>query len=335
MVANDGLECDQTIRVGFLLIDGFGMMGTTAAIDPLYMANQVTGQNLYDWIPITADGDPTPASNGLILMPAASIDEIDTLPYVFVCASYGCETFEDKRVFSWLRQLHRHGATIGSLALGSYVLARAGLLKDHRCTIHWQTQAAFGEDFPALDVTSRLFEVDRRIMTSAGGSATFDMMLHLIAQHHGQDLAVAVAEQMIHPLPDAADPQQRMPLTQRLRISHPKLIHVIELMEANLEEPLRREDLAERVGLSTRQVERLFETYLGRTPARYYLELRLKRAHLLLCQTSLPVLDVSIACGFISASHFSKSYRDFFGHSPRDERAPQNQRVPTPNAINS
>ena len=319
--------------LGFLLTEGYGLMGTSSAIDPFHMANQVTAQRLYDWEIITADGAPTPASNGLTLVPSASLQDIAFLPYVFVSASYGCETIEDRQMFAWLRQLYRHGATIGALALGSYVLARAGLLKDHRCTIHWQTRAAFSEDFPALQVTSRLFEVDRRIMTSAGGGATFDMMLHLIAEHHGQDLAMAVAEQLIHPMPDAVHAHQRMPLTQRLGISHPKLIGIVELMEANLEEPLKREDLADRVGLSTRQVERLFETYLGRPPARYYLELRLKRAHLLLCQTSLPILDVSVACGFVSASHFSKSYRDFFGHSPRHERAPRAARAPTPDAV--
>jgi transcriptional regulator GlxA family with amidase domain len=91
-------------------------------------------------------------------------------------------------------------------------------------------------------------------------------------------------------------------------------------MEEHLEEPLPRSDLARRTGLSTRQLERLFRKYLGRTPTRYYQELRLYRARTLLTQTSLSVLDVALACGFVSASHFSKCYREFFRCTPREER---------------
>ena len=101
---------------------------------------------------------------------------------------------------------------------------------------------------------------------------------------------------------------------------HPKLLAVIDLMENNLEEPLGRADLAASAGLSTRQLERLFRKYLNRSPARYYLELRLNRARLLLLQTNMSVIDVALACGFVSASHFSKCYRDYFGRTPRKER---------------
>ena len=143
---------------------------------------------------------------------------------------------------------------------------------------------------------------------------------HRIHRTRKQNRSRQVAEQFIHERIRDTHDRQRMSLRSRLGISHPKLLKVLELMEEHLEEPLPRSDLARRTGLSTRQLERLFRKYLGRTPTRYYQELRLYRARTLLTQTSLSVLDVALACGFVSASHFSKCYRDFFGVPPRDER---------------
>jgi transcriptional regulator GlxA family with amidase domain len=170
-------------------------------------------------------------------------------------------------------------------------------------------------------VTSELFEVDRNRFTCSGGTAALDMMLNMIALQHGQALATAVSEQIIHERIRDRHDHQRMALTARLGIRHPKLIAVVKTMEQNLEEPLDRAELARAAGLSSRQLERLFRKYLSRSPARYYLELRLNRARLLLLQTNLSVIDVALACGFVSASHFSKAYRDFFGKTPRKERA--------------
>jgi transcriptional regulator GlxA family with amidase domain len=194
------------------------------------------------------------------------------------------------------------------------------LLDGFRCTVHWENLDAFREDFPDLDVTGELFEIDGPRLTCSGGTASLDMMLSLIAQSHGRDLAAQVAEQFIHERIRDTHDHQRMSLQGRLGISHPKLLQVITMMEAHLEEPLARAELARRAGLSTRQLERLFRRYLGRTPTRYYLELRLHRARALLTQTAMSILNVALACGFVSASHFSKCYREFFHKMPREER---------------
>jgi len=223
-------------------------------------------------------------------------------------------------VFSWLRRLDRKGINIGALCTGSHVLARAGLLEGYRCTIHWENITGFIEEFPGIEITNELFEIDRNRFTCSGGTAALDMMLNLIGRQHGHELAAAVSEQFIHERIRDEHDHQRMALTARLGVRHPKLIQVIKLMEQHLEEPLDRAALAQRVRLSTRQLERLFGKYLGRSPARYYLELRLNRARLLLLQTNMSVIDVALACGFVSASHFSKCYRDFFGKTPRKER---------------
>ena len=298
------------------------MLSFTASVEPLRSANRMSGQELYEWEIFSIDGDPVPSSSGIALMPDRSIEEVEDYPVIIVSAGIDPQSYDNRRAFSWLRHMARHGSRIGGTSGGAYILAKAGLLNGYRCTIHWEYLTGFAEEFPELDVTTKLFEIDRDRFTSAGSGATLDMMLYLISQQHGHDLSVAVAEQFSYMASNDPEAPQRMPVRQRLRISHPKLIAVIEQMEANLEDPIDRDDLAKSVGLSVRQVERLFIKYLKTTPAKYYMELRLKRARLLLSQTSMSILDVSVACGFVSASHFSKCYREMFNHPPRQERAP-------------
>ncbi len=305
---------------GFYLIPKFSMLTFTSAIEPLRCANRLAGQDLYAWRLFSEQGGPVAASNNIELLTEGDMDEPGRLDHLIVVAGLNVEKYEDKRLFAWLRRLDRTGCRVGALSTGSYILARAGLLDGYRCTIHWENLAGFQEVFSHLDITGELYEIDRNRMTCSGGTAALDMMLSIIAVEHGRDLATQVAEQFIHErIRDQRD-QQRMGLRSRLGISHPKLLQVIALMEENLEEPVPRAELARRAGMSTRQLERLFRKYLSRTPTRYYLELRLYRARTLLAQTSMSVLDVALACGFVSASHFSKCYREFFNRTPREER---------------
>lgn len=297
------------------------MMALTNALEPLRAANRLASTPCYDWLLITPDGDAGRASNGVALTPTVAPAAAGALDMIAVVASVDALRAASRPLLGWLRHQARHGATVGAVSTGTTLLAEAGLLTDRRCTIHWEHLDGFRERYPEIEVTQRHYEVDGPVFSAAGGAAAFDLMLHFVARDRGQDVAAAVAEQFIHPMPvEGAEATQRLPLSRRLRISHPKLAAAIEHMQANLEEPVGRDEIADAVGLSTRQVERLFMRYLGRSPARYYMELRLKRAHDLLCQTALPVVDVSVACGFVSASHFSKCYREAYGHPPRAER---------------
>ncbi len=193
------------------------------------------------------------------------------------------------------------------------MLAEAGLLDGYKCTIHWENLPGFTEAFPELEATGGLFEIDRDRFTSAGGTTAIDMMLTLIASQHGPDLAAQVAEAILHSPIRHHSENQRMSLPARIGARHPKLVSIIEKMEGCLEDPLSPSVLAKQAGLSTRQLERLFRRYLDRSPKRYYLELRLKKARSLLLQTDLSVINVALACGFSSPSHFSKCYRSFYG----------------------
>ena len=315
---------------GFLLVPKFAMMAFTSAVEPLRAANLLSGKELYDWRVITRDGQPLPSSNRIRLMPDASIETVaetlnpggpgGRLASVVVCGGMDGQLYQDQAVFAWLRRLARQGARVGALSDGSYILARAGLLDGYRCTIHWSCLPGFTETFPEIEASSEIYCIDRNRFTASGGTASLDLMLHMIEVDHGRDLAVAVAEQFLHERIRSDRDRQRMPLRLRLGLSHPKILEAVGLMEEHLEEPLSCVELSERSGLSTRQMERLFRKYLKRTPQRYYLELRLERAQRLLTQSSLPVMEVALACGFVSPSHFAKCYREQYNQVPKSTR---------------
>jgi transcriptional regulator GlxA family with amidase domain len=312
---------DRPTRFCFLLVPGFALLPFSATIEPLRLANWRRGRTLYDWTLVSADGAPVHASNGTVVQPDRAMREVAaTDTAVVVAGGPDAHAFDDRVTFGWLRTLARTGARIGAVGLGSYVLARAGLLGGRRCTIHWANLPSFREAFPDLDVTDELFEIDGPVFTCSGGTGVLDAMLYLVAHDHGLALARAVAEELVHERIRDPHETQRMALRIRLGISHPKLLQIVEIMEANTEQPLSRADLADQVGLTPRQMERLFSKYLGKTPTLYYRQIRLERARALLAQTTMSVTDVAVACGFVSASHFSKIYREQYDHSPKHER---------------
>lgn len=318
---SDTTELPQ--RFGFLLIPQFSLICFASAVEALRSANRMSGRALYEWELLSPAGDVVEASAGFRLGPCREIANIDHIPNVAICGGLRTHQFDDKRTTNWLRRVARQGANVGAISTGSHVLARAGLLDGYRCTIHWEDLAGFRESYPDLDLSDEIFEIDRTRFTCSGGTASMDMMLNVIEMQHGRELAAKVAEQFMHERIRDRHDHQRMDLRARLGVAHPKLLAVVARMEETLEMPLSRAELANNVGLSTRQLERLFRKYLRRTPTRFYLELRLERARLLLRQTSMSVLDVALACGFVSASHFSKCYREHFGRRPGEERRPQ------------
>ena len=310
----------------FLLVPNFSMMAFVSALEALRIANRMARQTLYSWQVVAKQAGTVRASNGCLVTADQSLADVHIggpgrdQPTIILCSGLGAERIVDRELFAWLRRADRSGAVVGALCTGAHLLAKAGLLHKHRCTIHWENLPGFMEEFPEVDVSADLFEVDGKRLTCSGGTAALDLMLHLIARDHGQELAVKVSEQCLLDRIRQPHDHQRMPYRIRLGIHHPKLIGAIEMMESNVEEPLDQEMLARYVGLSRRQLERLFRKHLGRTPAQYYLELRLERARHLLYQTSMPVMNVAFACGFVSASHFSTCYRQMYGKTPRAER---------------
>ena len=307
-------------HVGYFILPNFTMMAFTSAIEPLRLANQVTERKLYEWSLFSADGLPVRASNGVEVSVDDMFHHARDLSAAILCAGNGVQSLDHRDVISALRRLSSFGTSLGAVCTGTYVLAKAGLLDGYQSTIHWENQAALVAEFPELDVTSELFEIDRNRFTCAGGTAAADMMLSIIGRDHGAALAAAVTDQLIHHRIREASERQRMDLRTRLGVAHPRLLAVVARMEETIETPLSCSRLASEAGVSPRQLERLFAKYLGHSPTRHYLTVRLDRARFLLQQTSQPILSVAMACGFVSASHFSKSYNEHFGHTPSTER---------------
>ena len=225
----------------------------------------------------SVDGERVAASNGILIDVNGPLEAIDDRATIVVCGGVDIHKHIDKRLINWLRKADRRGVDIGGLCTASHLLADAGLLNDYKCTIHWENLPGFSEEFPDIEVSGGLYEIDRDRFSSAGGTSPIDMMLAMIAGQHGPDLASDVAEQVLHSPIRHHSEHQRMSLPARIGARHPKLVGIIEQMEQNLEEPLSPSILAKEAGLSTRQLERLFRRYLDRSPKRYYLELRLKK----------------------------------------------------------
>lgn len=310
----------MTRVVGFLLLPGFSLMSYASAVEPLRAANTLTGRDLYAWQHVGIEGDLVAASNGARLALDDRVGTTAAFDLVLVCAAGNPGEFDHAGTLRWLRQVAARGIPVAGISGGPMILARAGLLQGYRCTVHWEHIPAMGETWPELDLHNSLFEIDRNRLTCAGGTAALDMMCTVIAADHGQALANAVSEWLLQSQPRHGRSHQRLGLRDRYGVSHPRLLQALEIMESAVEEPLAFPALAAQVGLSKRQLERLAREHLGTTVRDLYLGIRLQRARVLLRQTSMPVLDVGVACGFSSASHFSRQYRHRYGHSPRAER---------------
>lgn len=239
---------------------------------------------------------------------------------MMICSGVNVQKFTTKKLLGWVRREARKGIPVAGLCTAAYTLAKAGLLDDKRATIHWENHDSFSEEFPEVELTKSVFVVDGNRLTTAGGTSSLDLMLKLIAKDLGEDLANAVADQLIYSSIRTDQDTQRLSVPTRIGVRHPKLSQVIQIMEGNIEEPISPSILAKDVGMSTRQLERLFRRYLNRSPKRYYMELRLQKARNLLMQTDMSVINVALACGFASPSHFSKCYRAHYDTTPYRER---------------
>ena len=313
----------------FLLVPEFSMIAFAAAIEPLRIANRMARRDLFTWR-LASDGkNPIACSNGCVVTPHMDLEDLPRDSSVVVCAGMNLRDAVTRAVLTWVRKQSRLGVGMGAVCTGAHVLAKAGLLEGKRCTIHWENQAAFAEEFPETELSNLLYCIEDGVFTCAGGTAAADMMLQLIAEEHGSDLASLVADSMIHTQVRRETDEQRLSVPARIGVRHPKLVNIIQTMEQNTEEPISPSELAKGVAMSTRQLERLFRRYLNRSPKRYYMELRLEKARNLLLQTDMSVINVALACGFTSPSHFSKCYRNHFNRTPYRERGTPSERKVT------
>lgn len=310
----------QPKRYVFVLLDKFSMLSFASAVECLRISNRMAGRELYTWTLISETGENVTCSAGTSFSVDGELGDMQRDDIILVCAGVSVQEATSKKLLAWLRREARKGLMIGGLCTASYVLAKAGLLDGKRATIHWENIDSFSEEFDEVTLTKSVFVIDNNRLSTAGGTSSIDLMLKLLANDHGEDLANAVADQLIYSSIRTDQDTQRLSIPTRIGVRHPKLSMVIQMMEANIEEPISPSVLAQDVGMSTRQLERLFRRYLNRSPKRYYMELRLQKARNLLMQTDMSVINVALACGFASPSHFSKCYRAHYDTTPYRER---------------
>lgn len=320
------IDCRPRLFV-FYLVPDFTMLALTSAIEVLRLANAAVGETAYSWRLVSRDGARVTASCGLGLDVDGSVAaerrrlaDAERPFMAVICGGLHIEDHVDKAAEAWLRECRQRAVLVAGLCNGAHILARAGLLADRRCTIHWENYPGFAERFRGTAVSMALYDADRGVHTCAGGTAAIDMMLAIVRQDRGEAAVNGVCERALIDRVRPPTDRQRLPFARRLGIINPVVASLVKTMEDNLNEPLAMEQLAQAVKLSRRQVERLFQSEMGCSPARYYMKLRLERARLLLLQTTIPVVEVAVATGFVSASHFAKCYREFYDCSPQATR---------------
>jgi transcriptional regulator GlxA family with amidase domain len=304
-----------------LVLPGASLQALGTVSEVLAAANEALGDDVHASAVVTPDGAPVRTAGGLVVRAQHALTDAPPAQAVHVFA-------EPPRtgapaLHAWLRERAAGGAVLSGLGGGVLELAAAGLLDGHRATLDAAHIAPVAAAHPTVVVSGQLYEIDRARLTCGGGSAVLDLFIAWLGQRHGDKLVQALLAQFA--LERLRGPDERPRGAAAARSGSSRLAEAVSLMEANLAEPLPTEDIARLVGVSRRQLERLFKQHLDALPSRYYAELRLARARRLLQQSNQSILQVGLACGFTSGSHFSSAYRARYGHTPREARSQRAQ----------
>ncbi|SEJ50416.1 transcriptional regulator, AraC family with amidase-like domain [Pseudooceanicola nitratireducens] len=313
----------MTEHVVFALVEDFSHLAFANAVEPLRIANMVSGKELYRWSFLSQDGHAAKASSGaatLVHGDFAGGGGVLDADRLFVVSGNNVRDHVSRSLLALLRRERRRGMKIGAICSGAYVLAAAGMLNGRRAAVHWTLHDTFGEDFPQVELSKSIFVAEDGFATASGGAAAADLMLHFIEATHGEDVAIRVADQMVYTAVRDESARQTVSVQSTFGRRNAKLNAAIRVMRDTLETPIQTPDLAARVGISTRQLERLFGSHLGTSPQSYYRRLRMDRAQRLLLQTDMSVMQVAVSCGYGSTTHFARHYKGAFGVSPSKQR---------------
>lgn len=307
-------------RIGVLLIDGFALLSYASFTEPLRVANLLSGRKLYEVQPLPVSGSVARSSGGVEVPGLASAGPHVKYDLVMVVAAGDPFSFSDPGVNQWLNQLHHRGIALGGVSGGPVVLAGAGVIDGYRLTLHWEHAAALRERYPELPVERSLYVIDRERMTCAGGTAPLDLTHALIMRQHGAALARQVSDWLQHTDVRPSTSAQRAGIVERYNVHNAAVLNTIEMMETHLADPLDLKSLAALAGVGERQLIRLFDKYLGKSPMAFYRDLRLERARTLLQQSGLSVSEIACILGFATVAHFSARYRARYQRAPSAER---------------
>jgi transcriptional regulator GlxA family with amidase domain len=308
-------EPGRQARVGFVLLEHFSLPAFTQALDTLVTANLIRA-GAFVTRTFSLDGESVASDLGLVICPNAALESrhLQELDLLVICGGLRTPLRPHPALTHLLHAADEKGVALAGLWNGAWFLGQAGLLDGYKCAIHPEHRAALAETARESLVTSESYMVDRNRLTAASPTGAFNLVLEWINKQHGRALVDAIVDILAF----EESRYRRTRPTLHEKMSQP-LRDAINLMSANIEEPLSQDQISQYVGRSKRQIERLFREQLGTTPVRYYQELRITESRRLLQHSDLPILDVGVACGFVSPSHFSKCYASFYGYSPSRE----------------
>ena len=318
------------IHMVFIVVPRFNITTLITMIETLRIANYLAPTSTFSWEVASFDGSEITASNGMTARVKTANDTLQPAEFVFILGSWGTEHYHNQKLTAWLRKRTRAGERICGVELGSYIVARAGLLDGKSATIHWSWLNGFKENFDRVEVEESLFTLDSKVMTCSGGLAGVDLMLRLIEELNGSSFSGEIADQMLHhPIRSATSPQ-RSTMGRSTETMRPLLREAMTLIENNIEEPLTVPQIANLLGISQRQLERQFKKNVGCTVVQFGLLKRLQNARLLLISTDMSIRQIATASGFNTMSHFAFSFGKFFGRRPSDYREAWPKEEPAP-----
>lgn len=289
---------------GFFLTEGFSLPAYTSIAETFRIANDIANCTLFRWYTIGKTTDELRSASNLLVKPDMDINDTTAFHQVAIISSLNSYQYYDKATFQWLRQLNNQGCALGGITSGCWILARAKLLRGYRFTLHWQDSQAFKETYPELPVCNTLYEIDRNRFSCASGLAALDMVLQMIVTRYGYELAQKINDRLINERFRSGNEHQIL----YRHIPNSTVKQAVELMEKNIEIPLSLENLANQCSVSSRQLLRVFKSYMGHSPQQQYLTMRLDKAILLLQQTNLTMTEIAIATGFSNLSYFSVAF---------------------------
>lgn len=308
------------LTLTFLVFSGASIMCVASAIDPLRAANRVTGETLFDWTIVSADGQPAITTSGLPIAVSGRFDPAARADVLVAIGGFGTRAGSSGPLVAAFRRAAKAARAVGGVEAGGWLVARAGLLDGRAATTHWEDLEDFSAAFPGVDVRPDRYVIDGPVFTTGGASPTFDLMLHLIRSRLGMAVALDVASVFIYDQARAATDAQPLVSLGRLDGYDPRLAQAIRLMESHVDRPLPVSAIALRAGVTARTLEKIFAAAIGETPGAYYLRLRLNAARRLVLDTAEPMADIAARSGFSSSAAFSRAFSRTFGKSPATMR---------------
>ena len=313
----------RAITIGFLIFPGFPMSCLTSMIEPLRAANEIADCVAFKWKILSETGARVASSAQVVFDPDVTLAAAEGIDYVFLLSSPTAVFADRKAAEGQLRRLVRHGTAVGGVSGGVFPLARSGLLQGHAVAVHWCYEAAFAQEFPDLAMRDDVIVFDHPRYTVAGAAASFDLMLSFIEDRLGADIATEVACWFQHPVVRGKGVRQKTPTFHRQSTADmlpDTVAKAVDLLGRHVSEPIAMEDVAEAVGVSPRQLERLFKKATGQSPSRYYRMMRMKAARQLVLFSREPMGRIAAAIGYETVPPLMRHYREEFGISPAEDR---------------